>query len=84
MLGTLQLPYSFFCLFENELEAINCQGVYLQMNTISVEQITTGLIQGIEANGSERNESKDLNLLAICNIFHLDARATALSKLKLN
>lgn len=84
MLGKLQLPYSFFCLFENHPEAINCQGVNLQMNTISVEHITTGLIQDIGANGSGQDESKDLNLLAICNIFHLDATATALSRLKLN
>lgn len=54
------------------------------MNAVSVEHITAGLIQDIGANGSGREEREDLNLLAISNIFHLDARATTLSRLKLN
>lgn len=54
------------------------------MNAISVEHMTAGLIQDIGANDSETEEREHLNLLAICNIFHLDARATALSRLKLN
>lgn len=54
------------------------------MNAISVGYITSGFIQYIGANGLGREEREDLNLLAICNIFHLDARATALSRMKLN
>lgn len=80
----LQLAFSFISLFENQSETINCKGVDLQMNAISVEHITVRVIQDIGANGSETEERKHLNLLAICSIFLLDARATALSRLKLN
>lgn len=54
------------------------------MNAISVEHMTVGLIQDVGANGSGAEEREHLNLLAICNIFHWDARATGLSRLKLN
>lgn len=74
----------FISLFENLFQVINCKGADLQMNAISVEHMTVGLIQDIGANGSGTEEKEHLNLLAICNIFHLDTRATAPSRLKLN
>lgn len=80
----MQLAFSFFSLFKNQPHAINCKEVNLQMNAISVKNITAGLIQDIGASRSGREERKDYNLVAIFNIFYLDAKATALSRLKLN
>lgn len=48
----------------------------------SCENITVGLVWDTGTNSSETEEREHLNLLAICDIFHLEAKATGLSRLK--
>lgn len=55
------------------------------MNAISVVKIETVVsVWDIVTNSSLSEERGHLNSLAICDIFHLEAKATGLSRLKWN